>query len=120
MGNKSTKKPTIIDTDDFKFLKDKTKFDEKTLEIFHAGFIQDSVDGKMSKEEFCKKFQGTFCAGQNQEEFSSHIFKALDTDMNGFIDFRKTFSTNNTFCSLQQAGVELSLRQLDWNLDLVM
>ena len=93
MGNKAAKNTSFIDRDDLKYLKEKTKFDEKTLEIFYTGFMQDSVDGKMSKQEFSKKFQGTFCAGRNQEEFSSHIFEAMDTDQSGYIDFRNTFKT---------------------------
>ena len=90
MGSRGTKNTTDTAQDDLAFLKENTKFDEETLQKFHAGFVQDSVDGKMSKAEFSSKFQGAFCSGRNNEEFSAHIFQALDTDQNGFIDFRKS------------------------------
>ena len=93
MGNRPAKNGNNVNQDDLAFLKKNTKFDEETLGNFHTGFLQDSIHGKMSKEEFSKKFQGAFCSGRNKEEFSAHIFQALDTDKNGYIDFRKIFKT---------------------------
>merc|ERR1712129_140196 len=43
----------------------------------------------MSKEEFFKKFKGTFDTDQKLEEFSTYVFQALDTDQNGFVDFKE-------------------------------
>ena len=70
-------------------LKENTNFDEETIEKFYLCFLQDSVDGKMSKEEFSSKFQNSFCSGRSNEDFSSHLFDALDTDQNGYIDFKE-------------------------------
>ena len=83
------KNRNTIDRDDLAFLKEKTKFNEQSIERFYTGFVQNSVDGKMSKEEFSQMFQEIFCTGQNLEELSACIFKALDTDQNGYVDFRE-------------------------------
>ena len=39
MGNRAAKNRNAIDKDDLAFLKENTKFDEKTLERFHTGFV---------------------------------------------------------------------------------
>ena len=97
MGNRGSRNTSSFDNkiSDIEFLKENTEFDEETLEKFHLCFLQDSSDGKMSKKEFCLKFQSSFCCGRNNEGFSSHLFEALDTDQNGIIDFREAFKRKN-------------------------
>ena len=95
MGKRQSKsKSSIVNKTDLKFLKENTNFDEETIEKFYLCFLQDSVDGKMSKEEFSSKFQNSFCSGRSNEDFSSHLFDALDTDQNGYFDFRKASKQN--------------------------
>ena len=87
MGKKSSKETNKVE-EDIEFLVENTKFNEKTIRKFYEGFLQDSENGRMSKEEFSANFQTAFCCGRKNEDLSSHLFKALDTDSNGYIDFR--------------------------------
>lgn len=54
-------------------------------------FVQiqdDCPDGRITPERF-EKLYATCFANRDTKEFSKYVFKALDTDKNGYIDFRE-------------------------------
>ena len=73
---------------DLKFLLANTAYNRKTIKCYYKGFQKDSPSGKLSVEEFTEIYRGFFPFG-NGDAFCEHVFRAFDSDDNGFIDFKE-------------------------------
>ena len=92
MGNLSPGRASASFQEDLQFLTENTNFQESQIRAFYDGFRQDAASGRMSEENFGRMFRQSFTGSQQSLDkgncFSKHMFKAFDTDNNGYIDFR--------------------------------
>ena len=86
MGAKSTK--GRLSKADEEFLVMNTKYDENIIQAMYKGFMVDYPDGRLDTAAFMKIYSKCFPAG-NAREFCDHVFRAFDSDKNGFIDFKE-------------------------------
>jgi len=73
---------------DMEFLMMNTRYDEKTIQEWHRGFMSDCPDGRLNTTAFMKIYSKCFPSG-NANEFCDHVFRTFDTDKNGSIDFKE-------------------------------
>merc|ERR1712168_853422 len=73
---------------DMEFLMMNTRYDKKTIQEWHRGFMSDCPDGRLDPNAFMKIYSKCFPSG-NANEFCDHVFRTFDTDKNGFIDFKE-------------------------------
>ena len=73
---------------DMKFLLANTAYNKDTIVCWHQGFQKDCPSGRLSVEEFTEIYRTFFPFG-NGDDFCAHIFRAFDSDDNGFIDFKE-------------------------------
>ena len=73
---------------DLKFLLANTAYDRATIISWHQEFKNECPSGKLSLEGFQNYYSHFFPSG-NGDEFCEHMFRAFDTDENGFIDFKE-------------------------------
>ena len=70
------------------YLKRSTKFDEKTIiEIFEE-FRNLNPSGRMNLVKLLKIYKDFF-PEKNCENICRHVFRVLDIDQNGFVDFKE-------------------------------
>ena len=63
-------------------------------------------------------FQETFCPEKNLEELSACIFQALDTDQNGYVDFRElVLGLSITYAGSREHRLRWFFRLYDVNKD---
>ncbi|KAI0987666.1 hypothetical protein GJ496_000905 [Pomphorhynchus laevis] len=88
MGNKqkSQQNSTILTNEALQLLLANTRFNEKEIIEWHAGFIRDCPDGKLSESKF-KEVSRSLFPNKNIDKLCSLSFKTFDQDGNGFIDF---------------------------------
>ena len=86
MGNKSGKQ--TLAKQDLEILIENTEFDEVAIRDWHEIFMTVSEDGILDQKEFRRMYSRSFPDG-DATEFSDHVFKNVDSDMNGFIDFNE-------------------------------
>ena len=96
MGNQCSGKG--LSTSELEFLKQNTSYNEKTIKEWHAGFVADCPDGKLSPAAFMKIYSKGF-PDADSKEFCDHVFRAFDRDMDGVIDFKEFLQAINVTSS---------------------
>ena len=86
MGNRSGKER--LSSADLEFLKANTSYDEDSIHDWYQGFLVYCPGGKLSPSAFIKIYSKCFPGG-NSAEFCDHVFRAFDSDKNGFVDFKE-------------------------------
>jgi len=88
MGNNSSSKvdPTILTPKAIQMLKANTNFTEEQIREWHAGFLRDCPNGKLSKDRFVTVYE-QFYPGGKAKDFCKYAFATFDRDNNGTIDF---------------------------------
>ena len=74
--------------EDLDFLKAHTCYDEDTIKEWYDGFKKDCANGRLTPDKFVDMYKMLSPSG-NVEQFCDHVFRAFDTDKNGYIDFKE-------------------------------
>ncbi|CAF1120688.1 unnamed protein product [Rotaria sordida] len=88
MGNKEGKstESTELTPKHIAFLKANTNYSEQEIRNWHAKFIDDCPNGKLSKRQFSRLYRQFYEDGEG-DKYCKHAFDMFDTDGNGSIDF---------------------------------
>ena len=62
--------------------------DPKEIRQWYKGFLKDCPSGKLDKTRFRNIYQ-QFFPQSNLDEYTEYLFKAFDSDKNGYIDFKE-------------------------------
>ena len=73
---------------DVEFIKLHTSYDEISIKKWYEDFKQACPDGRINPDMFVNMCNA-LSSGSNHEQFCKHVFRAFDTDQNGYIDFRE-------------------------------
>jgi Ca2+-binding EF-hand superfamily protein len=65
-----------------------TYFDEKRLQRGYRCFMGVCPDGKMDLIKFKRFYKGLYPSG-DPSQFASYVFKVIDTDDDGYINFKE-------------------------------
>ena len=102
-------RPKLTD-ENINFLKVHTKFDEKTIIEIYEEFQQLNPSGRMNLVNLLKMYRDFF-PDRDCERFCSHVFRVLDTDHNGFVDFKEfLLSLNTILCGTDEEKIKVSLK----------
>ena len=74
--------------EDLDFLKAHTCYDEDTIKEWYEGFKKDCANGRLTPDKFVNMYKMLSPSG-NVEQFCDHVFRAFDTDKNGYVDFKE-------------------------------
>ena len=85
MGAKQSR--TSLDRN-LEFLQIQTGQDENTIKEQYQRFKNEFPTGKLKRKDFLKICKELFPT-ENGDEFCQHVFRAFDTDSNGFIDSKE-------------------------------
>ncbi|CAF0801069.1 unnamed protein product [Didymodactylos carnosus] len=77
---------TVLTSKQTAMLRANTRFTEQQIKDWHAGFLRDCPDGKLSKDRFMSVYE-QFYPGGKAKEFCKYAFATFDRDNNGTIDF---------------------------------
>ena len=100
-------RPKLTD-ENINFLKVHTKFDEKTIIEIYEEFQQLNPSGRMNLVNLLKMYRDFF-PDRDCERFCSHVFRVLDTDHNGFVDFKEfLLSLNTILCGTEEEKIKVS------------
>ncbi|CAF3222010.1 unnamed protein product [Rotaria socialis] len=89
MGQKSGKKQkdfTQLLDEDINRLTKNTSYSREQIQEWHQGFLHDCPYGKVDKKTFIDVYKKFYPEGK-AANFCTQVFKAFDSDDNGFIDF---------------------------------
>ncbi|CAF0777377.1 unnamed protein product [Adineta steineri] len=89
MGNKGAKgkkTSTELTAREITMLKANTKYSEKEIREWHAGFLRDCPSGKLDKKKFVEVYK-TFYPQGKADNFCKYAFATFDTNHDGSIDF---------------------------------
>ena len=75
-----------------------TNFDEKTIREMFDEFQKLNPSGKMHLVNLLKIYRDFF-PDKNCDKFCRHVFRVLDIDHNGFVDFKEFLLSLNTIIS---------------------
>ena len=70
------------------YLQIQTGQDENTIKEQYQRFKSEFPNGKLTRKDFLKVCKELFPT-ENGDEFCQHVFRAFDTDNNGFIDLKE-------------------------------
>lgn len=93
MGNKQSK----LSPEHLKELKKKTRFQEKEITQWYKGFQKDCPKGFITKPQFLELYKQYFPFG-DAIKYSSLIFKYLDLNEDGEIDFDEFMMSLDISC----------------------
>ena len=102
-------RPLKLTQSNLKFLRENTKFDEETIREMFEEFSKLNPTGRMNLVNLLQIYQDFF-PDKNCENFCRHIFRVLDLDQNGVVDFREFLLSLNTILS----GSEEEQIQVSW------
>ena len=71
------------------FLKESTNKEESEILKIYKTFIEESPSGELTPVQFARLCSILFPDVSSIDDLSDHVFKAFDSDSNGFIDFRE-------------------------------
>ncbi|CAF4854772.1 unnamed protein product, partial [Rotaria socialis] len=89
MGNKGGKKSrssTELSDKEIAMLKANTKFSEREIREWHAGFLNDCPNGKLDKKKFIEVHRQFYPQGK-ADAFCKYAFATFDANNDGTIDF---------------------------------
>ena len=89
MGGKGSKKQRVsteLTTKEIDMLKANTKFTEKEIREWHAGFLRDCPTGKLDKKKFVDVYKQFYPHGK-ADAFCKYAFSTFDANNDGTIDF---------------------------------
>ncbi|CAF1604096.1 unnamed protein product [Rotaria magnacalcarata] len=89
MGGKGSKKvrtSTELTTKEIDMLKANTKYSEKEIREWHAGFLRDCPTGKLDKKKFVDVYKQFYPQGK-ADSFCKYAFSTFDANNDGTIDF---------------------------------
>ncbi|CAF0761753.1 unnamed protein product [Rotaria sordida] len=89
MGQKTSKQKkdlTHLSDEEIERLTKNTTYTKQQIQDWHQGFIRDCPNGKLDKKKFLEVYKKFYPEGK-AEKFCSQVFKAFDSDDNGYIDF---------------------------------
>ncbi|UJR22814.1 hypothetical protein I4U23_025844 [Adineta vaga] len=89
MGNKAGKKgkvSTELTAREIAMLKANTKYSEKEICEWHAGFLRDCPTGKLDKKKFVEVYKQFYPNGK-ADSFCKYAFATFDANNDGTIDF---------------------------------
>ena len=99
-----------LSCEDLEFLKAHTSYDEYRIKNLYKGFKQDCPKGRLTPAEFVEMYKMFFPNG-NAEQFCDHVFRIIDTDNNGFIEFKEfLLAIDETSTGTEEAKCKWSLR----------
>ncbi|XP_040074401.1 neurocalcin-delta B-like [Ixodes scapularis] len=85
MGNKKSKLNTQVLRD----LWASTEFQHVEIIQWYRDFMREFPDGRITMDLFKKTYAKFFTAGVDSDEFAESLFRTLDVNKDGFIDFRE-------------------------------
>ena len=91
-------RPVKLTRRNMKFLIENTKFDEPTIREMFEEFSKLNPTGRMNLVNLLQIYQDFF-PEKNCENFCRHVFRVLDLDQNGVVDFREFLLSLNTIIS---------------------
>jgi len=89
MGNKGAKakrSSTELTPKEINMLKANTKYTEKEIHEWHAGFLRDCPSGKLDKKKFVEVYKQFYPQGK-ADSFCKYAFATFDQNSDGTIDF---------------------------------
>ncbi|CAF1552759.1 unnamed protein product [Adineta steineri] len=89
MGGKGSKKSRAsleLTPKEIAMLKANTKFTEKEIREWHAGFLRDCPSGKLDKKKFVDVYKQFYPQGK-ADSFCKYAFNTFDANNDGTIDF---------------------------------
>ena len=98
MGNKgaksdsasAAKKPATLTKKDYEFLIQATGSKKEEIDVIFREFNANNPDGKLDKNEFIRLYDKLRPEPPELlDEISTYIFRAFDSDHNGFISFNE-------------------------------
>ncbi|CAF1160589.1 unnamed protein product [Adineta ricciae] len=89
MGNKQNKtNSTELTPKHISLLKANTKYSEKEIREWHAGFLRDCPSGKLDKKKFVEVYKQFYPNGK-ADNFCKFAFDTFDANNDGSIDFEE-------------------------------
>jgi len=90
MGNKhdKTSSSTELTPKHIALLKANTKYSEKEIREWHAGFLRDCPSGKLDKKKFVEVYKQFYPNGK-ADNFCKFAFDTFDANHDGTIDFEE-------------------------------
>jgi len=89
MGNKQPKEvSTTLTAKQLALLKINTKYTEKEIQQWHAGFIRDCPTGRLNKKKFVQVYKEFYPNGK-PDNYCKYAFATFDTNNDGSIDFEE-------------------------------
>ena len=89
MGNKQAKpSSTELTPKHIALLRANTKYSEKEIREWHAGFIRDCPSGKLDKKKFVEVYKQFYPNGK-ADNFCKYAFDTFDQNHDGSIDFEE-------------------------------
>ncbi|UJR15432.1 hypothetical protein I4U23_002376 [Adineta vaga] len=88
MGNKGAKKSgsTELTTKQIAMLRANTKYSEREIREWHAGFLRDCPNGRLDKKKFIEVYKQFYPQGK-ADNFCKLAFDTFDANDDGTIDF---------------------------------
>ncbi|XP_061299425.1 recoverin [Pezoporus flaviventris] len=65
-----------------------TRYSEEELRAWHERFRRQCPDGRISREDF-ERLYGAFFPGSEARGYARHVFRSLDANGDGSLDFRE-------------------------------
>ena len=62
---------------------------EWSFREWFQGFKKDCPDGQVTPVKFVESWKNLFPYGNAAEQYCNHVFRAFDSDKNGYIDFKE-------------------------------
>ncbi|CAF3505171.1 unnamed protein product [Adineta steineri] len=86
-GTKQARKQTQLTSKTLAILQEATKFSEKDIQAWHAGFFCDCPDGQLTKEIFIRIFKRFYVRDNRAACFCKYVFGMFDKDNSGALNF---------------------------------
>ena len=91
-------RPLKLTAENLRFLRENTQFDEETIRDIFQEFSKLNPTGRMDLVNLLQIYQDFF-PEKNCENFCRHVFRVLDIDQNGVVDFREFLLSLNIIIS---------------------